>query len=1845
MANSIEQRIVQLGLDNLGFQKNAEQSIQTLDRLDNSLNSFGQGSSLQNIENMLGQITHRFSAMGIAGDQVIRNLTNKAMQLVGQLGRVANSMSIDQITVGWGKYGEKTAAVQTIMAATAKDWEDTGAQMAYVNEQLARLNWFTDETSYSFLDMVNNIGKFTSNGVKLDDAVTSMEGISVWAAISGAGINEAGRAMYNLSQAMAVGSVKLMDWRSIENANMSTREFKETALETAVALGKLTKSVDKTGKAMYKTAKNHEFTAEQFNTYLSDEWFSKDVLQATLNKYGEFAGVLGQVSEATGMTASEILGEVEAFKNSTNAVEAKKKVSKELLPYIEKLASDEYDLGYRAFLAAQEAKTLKEAIDSVKDAVSTGWMNIFEYIFGDYEEAKKLWTDLAESLYNIFAEPVNSLQEIVRAAFTDNSGWSRFKKDLDDLGFSLEGFEKAYRDIMGISGKDWKSMLKEYGSMQGMFESGAIGAETFRKVLQKMAKDTTDLSWEDTDKLAEAMEKYKLAAQNYSTKKMSDDELTNLGYDADLVHLIAKQMNAGVTDSEKLVKYIKSVKPDALENLAKAAGLSKEQTEALNAMLQNTDDVLDDITEHKEKAFTGRKIFTEGFMNIFHAIENVAGIFGEAFHEVFGDTDELADKLYAALERFKAFTEKLQLSEDAAAGLKIIFTDILTVFQKIGQLIGKVLGLGGKGVGGIWDAIINFLERVGRGEQITLLGFLFEKLGGIFNWVTGLFEKNASIWSTIGGWITSALEKIGEAFTYIKTAVKTAFDGEGLGIDLFKVLGAGLGGLFAFKTGKGIFDTLSGIFKVLKSPADLIDSVSESLDSLAEALQSFSKKTDTTAADIRSIAISLGIMAIALAVLASIDADQLGHAITALVAIAGVMALMIGVMQNISVATRTAKGLTGTLNNAISQFMEVQKIKAIGTAMLMIAGAMLVLSFAVRSFAKLSWEDLGKGLGALAFTLLMVSLSIGYLTDVVKKKNLGQVGAAMIGISVAMLILSAAVRVLGGMNFLGLVQGVLALGAVMLIMTVSLESLAKIASGKKLLAAGAAMMMVATAMIVLAAAVAIFSYIPIDNLIQGIGAMMILLFGVVAAIGALGAFDMNIGGMLAGAAAMLLVAAAMIGMSVAVGILSAAMNNNESALFGMIALIITMTIALAALGAIGPVVLAAGAGMALLGIGLIGASVGFLLLAKGLKVLEGVKVDAGQLLKIALCLVPLGLGGAILAIGAPGLLLGGAGLLVLAAALRVMTGTDVAADYLLSLGGALMAIGLAGIVFGLGGPGLLLGGVGLLVLASALQVFNGVTVNADYLMRIADAITLLGFGGIAFGIGGLGLLLGVGGWALGIPVLEQLSEIMPKLAAGFSAFGAVDWSDIGTAIGALTTAIASLFLLQFATILNGIPVLNQLSESMPNLANGFKCFEDIDGELIKGVGDAMASAIKSLFRLQFSTIIDGTVGLNSLSEALPKLAVAFHAFDGFEPERITELTTALSNGINLLLGNAFTNLFKGGIDFHTVAVGISEIATAILTIPDDAEERLRSIESVNSSLIVLQEAPWNTVAKGFKKLGDAVGTLTGNGLEAAVTGVTSLTSDIEELNTILGTIPEVVGVNMEGFYQAIVEWSPQIVNVMRLMAMRIVNFLSSMWRTWYLMGSYVALGFAQGMSDYSGYASNAASNMAYSVQETMSEAFDMHSPSKLTERMGGFIDAGLAKGIQNGSSEVESSMYTVVDPLLSILAAMMSEDFDISPTITPVIDMTNADAAVGYLSDSLSQSYRGSARIDAAIAQRTNEVNRVAASMDREPVIGGGDNVTFNIYPSPGMDENKLADAVMTRMASRLDRRKAALGR
>ena len=397
MSKTIDEKVVEMRFDNKQFESNVSQSMSTLDKLKRSLNLTDAAKGLEGVSSAAKSIdmsslsdgVHtvglKFNALYTMADQALRNITNSAMYY-GK--RIVSALTIDPIKTGFNEYELKMGSVQTIMAST-------GESLETVNDYLGELNTYADKTIYSFSDMTSNIGKFTNAGVGLKDAVSAIKGVSNVAAVSGANASDASRAMYNFAQALSAGHVKLIDWKSIENANMATVEFKEQLLETAVSLGTVTKEADGT----YKTLKGNTFSAtKNFNEVLQDQWMTTDVLVKTLGKYSD---------ETT-------------------------------------------DIGKKAFSAAQDVKTLSQLFDTLKEAAQSGWSQTWEIIVGDFEEAKKFLTEVNEIASGILDASANARNDMLENWKTMGGREDliqSLRNSIEAISSIIKPIKEAFRDI------------------------------------------------------------------------------------------------------------------------------------------------------------------------------------------------------------------------------------------------------------------------------------------------------------------------------------------------------------------------------------------------------------------------------------------------------------------------------------------------------------------------------------------------------------------------------------------------------------------------------------------------------------------------------------------------------------------------------------------------------------------------------------------------------------------------------------------------------------------------------------------------------------------------------------------------------------------------------------------------------------------------------------------------------------------------------------------------------------------------------------------------------------------------------------------------------------------------------------------------------------------------------------------------------------------------------------------------------------------------------------------------------------------------------------------------------
>lgn len=390
---NVDNRVVEMRFDNKDFQTGVSESISSLDKLKRSLNLKDAADGFDEIGRAAESVTHKFSALGTIGDQILRDIGNEVYSLKNKFVDLIKSMSVDQITAGWNKYGEKTASVQTILNATGKSIDE-------VNTYLDRLMTYSDETSFGFTDMTSALQTMTAAGGDLEKLIPMLIGMGNAVAFAGKGPAEFKRVMaYGLNQAYGLDYLGSKDWMSFQGAGVNSKQLQQTFIDI----------VNAKNKAQYEL--------KDFSTLLTKKLITKDVMEDAL---GRFAEVTLEAEKLINKGMFETFSEAYEYLGTTD------------------FASLYDGVAYRAAKAAQEAKTFVEAIDATKDAVSSGWMKTFEQLFGNYEEAKVNWTWLANELWEVFASGAQGRNEMLQAWHEE--GYEKLWDSIKNIWYGLRSF-------------------------------------------------------------------------------------------------------------------------------------------------------------------------------------------------------------------------------------------------------------------------------------------------------------------------------------------------------------------------------------------------------------------------------------------------------------------------------------------------------------------------------------------------------------------------------------------------------------------------------------------------------------------------------------------------------------------------------------------------------------------------------------------------------------------------------------------------------------------------------------------------------------------------------------------------------------------------------------------------------------------------------------------------------------------------------------------------------------------------------------------------------------------------------------------------------------------------------------------------------------------------------------------------------------------------------------------------------------------------------------------------------------------------------------------------------------
>lgn len=1737
MSTTIDEKVVSMKFDNKDFESNVKTSMSTLDKLKNALTFKGAEKGLQNVSKAANSID--FSKSEIAAtragfhiqdvfEKVTRYLENNiASRITNTLTNVAKDFTITPLTTGFNEYELKMGSVQTIMSAT-------GESIDTVNGYLEELNKYSDQTIYSFADMTSNISKFTNAGVSLDDSVAAIKGVSNAAALAGADANEASRAMYNLAQSLSAGYVKLIDWKSIENANMATVQFKNQLLEAAVAAGTLTKAED----GYYKTAKGTMINAtHEFNDSLQEQWMTSEVLVATLRDY----------------------------------------------------ADANTEIGKKAYAAAQDVKTFSMMMDTLKEAAQSGWAQTWEILFGNLEEAKKLWTGLANYFGDIIGKSADARNQLLQ-------GW----KDAGGKAMLFEGLKRAFQALLDVI-KPIKEAFRE------IFPPTTV--EQLNNLSYKFLMFTTRL------KISE-----KTSEKLKSTFK---------GLFA-VISILKQAFEAVAGGIGRIIGTFTSFSSGVLG----VTGSIGDWIVALDAFLKKHD------------------VFKTAVNGVIDFILSIPAAMSSAFEAITGITigdvfDGIKEKITAAIEGIKQafnnfstidtsgvdnFTNSVKSKFDPIVsifeGFKKVMSGLWEFLKKLSPLFLSVASLFGKALGAIGDAVTGAVSNASFENVLNIInsGILLSISGGIRNFV-----------KTLTDFPTDILDNIKGIFGGLKDCI-TSFQ-EGIKAKTLKTIAIAIGILAA------------SLFVLSTIPQDRLEmglaAITGLFGELMGSMAIFSKIISSSgftampkiSGAMIAMAASVFILASAMKMLAGLSWDEVFKGLVAV----GVLCVEVAGSAKLLSANKgkMMKGATGLITFALAIKMLVKPVKELGeldadslkkgliglgviclelvafvnlidgkkmktgtgVALIALAAAINILASAVRQFGDMNANSLVKGLTALGIVLIELAAFIKLTSG---SKKMISIATGMVILGAAMNIIADAVGKMGNMSVSQIAKGLIAMGASLFIIAGALDLMPK---STVFIATG--LVLVGAALNIIAAALTSFSGLSLEEIGKGLLAMG----------GALGelAIALNLMKGTLGASSAVLIAAT--GLAILAPVLKS---------FGKMSLkqigksLLTLAGALAIIGAAGyllapvvPALLGLGGAIALIGVGALACGAGILMLSAGLAALA-VSGTAGAtaLVLIAESLIGLiptiavNLAKSVVsfveAIGSMAPALAEAFVNVVLAAI---TALDQTVPALLQFAGNMLTSLMQTLVeFG---PGIIEAGFTLImgfiqVIADNIGQLTGIAIDAilNMLAAIGEKmpdIVQAGFDLVINFIEGFGQGLVDNAPALRDALLGLCADILEAILAFFGIHSpSTVFADIGKnlilglieGIKGMLEALWELILSIPATV---ISLIGTFAGRLVDLGKQFITWI-IDG--IKSAAVNLWDAVKGVIE----GAVDGVIDFIDHKEvsAVDDLALRY-----IDPDRWKELASKTGEEAGKTLNDDINDSAPDGKTMGETFV--NDYSTAL----SDGKTQ------VKTSLGEIMEEHNAELAKNYANANL-------NGKE----WMNSLDEGMESGKPALKTTANQISAST---YGALNDTAPQ--------------FKTS--------GRYMMDGLATGINNNKSTAINAAATAALQALKAANDVLGIKSPSREFIKTGMYSDQGFAIGLEKYSSVIVDSSRrvgkTALDAMsesIANISKIIDTDVDFNPTIKPVMDLSDVTNGANAISSLLNR--QSTVGVMANVKSISSSMN--SRQNGKDPVVSAIDalgnkvaSTNGNVYNVNGItydDGSNISEAVrMLIRATRIEGR------
>ena len=1074
MSTTVDERVVEMRFDNKQFEQNIQTSLSSLDKLKKSLNLEGAAKGLETVNdaankcsgnmsplsNAVETVRVRFSALEVMAITALQNITNSALAAGKNL---VSAFTIDPIKTGFEEYETQINAVQTILANTSSK----GTTLDQVNNALDELNHYADMTIYNFTEMTRNIGTFTAAGVDLDTSVAAIKGIANLAAVSGSNSQQASTAMYQLSQALAAGTVKLQDWNSVVNAGMGGQVFQDALKETAKVHG----------IAIDEMIKDEG----SFRETLSKGWLTSDILTETLAK---FTGDLNEDQLRTmGYTDDQIKSIMEMGKTANDA--------------------------------ATKVKTFTQLFDTLKEAAQSGWTQSWEIIVGDFEEAKELLTEVSDTFSAVINASADARNKMLQD-WKDLGGRTMMIEAVKNVFEGLVSVAKPVREAFNeifppMTGKQLAEITERIRDLTAKFKMGEESSKNLKNTFKGVfaVLDIVGQAFKAVAGGVGELIGLFLPAGNgvLSLTGSFGEYLVKLDETVKKTDVFGKAVSTVVDIVKTAITFVKTA-GEKVKEFGKAAGEKFDFPgfELFHSFLERVHDRMAQIGDGAGKMKSGVIVAFEmmgealekcKFLKVMEAlwiaVKVIAGGIADAVGTMMGT---LAEKLGNA-----DFSGVLDiLNSIAVGGIAVSISKFLkSVTEPLEGLNGVLEGVTGilDGVRGCFEAYQTNLKAgtlLKIGAAIALLAGSIvaislidsDKLSASLGAITVLFANLLGAMAIFNK-ISSDTGKVSKACTamiamsvavsILAGALKKVSDldwGE-----LARGL-VGIAGLTAIVVASSKA-MASGQKQVMKGATSLII-FGVAIKILASACKDLSRlQWDELGRGLTGVGVLFAEIAVFLRV-AKFNGKMISTA-TGIVILSAAMKVLASACKDFGQMewSEIGKGLAGIggLLAELAVFTNLagnaKHVMSTGVALIAIGAAMKIFASAVKDFGQLQWDEIGRGLTAMGGALAEVAIAVNLMP-----KNMIGIGTGLVIVGGALEIIANCMSKFGGMQWEEIGRGLTVMGGALAELAISLNFM------KGTLGGSAALLVASGALAVLAPVLSILGALSWEAIAKGL---------------------------------------------------------------------------------------------------------------------------------------------------------------------------------------------------------------------------------------------------------------------------------------------------------------------------------------------------------------------------------------------------------------------------------------------------------------------------------------------------------------------------------------------------------------------------------------------------------------------------------------------------------------------------------------------------------------------------------------------------------------------------------------